>query len=92
MPVKALLELLALANFLFGNPTKAAAIVKANLWILFHAFFLLKQNREIARLRKVPDAEIMAHMINTSIALHYFVWKRRTCFRDFIPFINAYYQ
>ena len=92
VPVKALLELLALANFLFANPTKAAAIVKANLWILFHPFFLLKQNREIARLRKVPDTEIMAHMINTSIALHYFVWKKRTRFRDFIPFIKAYYR
>jgi hypothetical protein len=90
VPVKALLELMAIANFLFVNPARAAAIVKANVWIVSHLPLMWKRNREIARLRKVPDREIMARMVRTSIALHYFVWKDRTRFLDFIPSIKTY--
>jgi hypothetical protein len=89
-PTKILLELMAFARFLFGNPVKSLAILKANLWILSHLRWLLHQRREIESLRKRSDREVQGKMINSSTAWHYFVLRRRWRFSDYVKWGRDY--
>jgi len=88
-PVKLFLEALACIYFLPSHTRKSLAIFHAGLWVLSHPLLLLRKNREVARLRRIPDRLIMRRMIRASIALRYFLFKQRR-FQDFVPFLAEF--
>jgi GT2 family glycosyltransferase len=89
-PMKLLLEGLAFGRFLFTNPARSLAILKANLWILGHLPLLWRRNREIMKLRTQTDGAIMRRMVGVSIAWHYFVLRSQRTFAGFVRHIQDY--
>ena len=49
----------------------------------------LEEALEIERLRRVPDPEMMRRMIRVSVALEYFLFKKKR-FPEYVPYIAAW--
>ncbi len=90
LPVKLFLEFITAFGFMFSNPRKSLASVMANFWVAGNFGRLVKKNRGVSSLRKISDEEMMRKMIKTSVALHYFLSRRRKSFRDYLGFIEDY--
>ncbi len=86
LPPKFVLELMACVYFLPRQPRKSLAIVHAALWFFAHPLGMWRKNREINRLRRVSDREMMRRMIRVSLALQFFLLKKRH-FQDYVPYI-----
>lgn len=90
LPIKLFLEFITAFGFMFSNPRKSLASVMANFWVAGNFGFLVRKNRRVALLRKIPDEKIMRKMIKTSVALHYFLSGSRKNFGDYQGFIEDY--
>ncbi len=90
VPIKLLLELLTIFSFSFRDPNKSLATLKANFWILFNIVMIIKKNRENIKNRAIDDKDIIKKMIKTSVALHYFLGRKRKKFGDYKNYIENY--
>jgi len=78
VPGRAILDLANVGYALSkGDLRWAMAIVSAHVWILLHLPLVLRRRREVQRLRRVPDAEIMRLMLRHSVVLQFFLQGRR---------------
>jgi GT2 family glycosyltransferase len=57
---------------------RAVAIIYAYLWLFINLPLLLTKRKEVQRLRKVDDASIMQKLFPRSVAIAYFVGRKRT--------------
>lgn len=89
LPVKFLLETVAGVYFLPKYPRKLPAVMHAALWVLCHSPTLWRKNREVALLRRLTDRQIMRRMIRVSIALHYWVLRKRR-FAEYVRYIAEF--
>jgi len=64
--------------FFKENPRRGIAIAKALSNILCNLAYIVKQRGQVQRLRKIKDAEIFSKMYHRSVAMHYFLFKRKT--------------
>lgn len=78
-PVRLILETMALAKALSsGNLEWAKAIIQAALWLHENPRKVLIKHRQIQKIRKVGDREVMKRMYPGSIAIKYFLMGKRT--------------
>ena len=78
VPIKICLEMIDFFVFLLFDPLRSLATLNANIWILFNLPKIIKKNKEVSKLRKVEDKEIMKRMVNKSVVLGYFLSGKKT--------------
>ncbi|MFQ6618857.1 MAG: glycosyltransferase family 2 protein [Fidelibacterota bacterium] len=79
LPIRFLLEILAFFfSIISGDFKRAVAIVNSILWILFHPALILRKRARSQKLRRVPDRIIMGNMLKKSVALQYFVLRKKS--------------
>jgi len=77
-PIRLLLDLMALAySLLKWDWGRVLAILKAHLWILAHPGFAIRKRRLVKSLRIVPDRKIMDRLYHGSIALGFYLLKKK---------------
>ncbi len=60
------------------NFKRFAALIHAYFWLLLHPKMILKKRKEVKKIRTVNDKEIFKLMYPKSIALQYFLKKKKT--------------
>ena len=61
-----------------ANFKRMKALFHAWLWLTFHPRMIMKKRREVRKMRKLPDNIIFQRMYRRSVALQYFVFKKKT--------------
>ncbi len=90
LPVKFLLDLVMIPYFIFhGHFKRAAALSLALLWPLFHISTLLRHRRATQSLRNVSDSTILRYLYHKSLAVSYFLLRKRV-FTDYSQSLEAY--
>ncbi len=78
-PVRLSLEMMAFVKAIVsGNLEWAKAIVQATLWMAENPRLILKKHREAQKIRKTGDRTIRNKMFPGSIAIKYFLQRKRT--------------
>ena len=77
IPIKIILEFMAIGGFLFSNPARSIGILKSFWWVLTHPRLILKKHNEVQKLRKVSDKEIMKKMSKKSTAIGYWIFGKK---------------
>ena len=77
LPAKTFLEMITFFAFLIKKPSKSYAILKSILWIFLNFPLIVRKHREVRKIRKISDKEIMKKMMRTSIALQYFLNRKK---------------
>jgi GT2 family glycosyltransferase len=73
-PVRIMFELATVAaDAVFWEGKRARAVVRALLYILFHPIGIFRKNRQVQRLRKVPDRIILKNMYRRSLVFDHFL-------------------
>jgi len=89
LPIRLMLDYLALGFSLlrldFG---RVLAILKAHGWLLVHPNFVFRKRRHAQSLRKVSDEQILARLYRGTIALSFYIFKKR-CFSDLSCYQNT---
>lgn len=78
------LDAIALFQSLFTLKLKrVAAITHAYIWIILHPGLITKKRREVKKMRKICDDKIAGLLYTKSVALQYYLKKRKT-FKELI--------
>ncbi|MCD4693961.1 hypothetical protein K8R62_01235, partial [bacterium] len=87
IPIKFSLEIISMFNFLFKkNWNESAAVVLSLAWILTHPIFIYQKHKKTQEIRNIGDKNIMKKMLKTSVAIQYFLHKKKR-FKDYIRYI-----
>ncbi|MCF7886109.1 MAG: glycosyltransferase family 2 protein [Candidatus Marinimicrobia bacterium] len=78
LPLRLVLDWLSVfSSFFKGDFKRSAAVIKAHFWILCHPLKILKKRSKAKALRKIGDFEIMNKLYIGSIALTYYLFKKK---------------
>ncbi|NQT48847.1 MAG: glycosyltransferase family 2 protein [Chloroflexi bacterium] len=80
LPLRLALEFVSTGHYMVKSPRCALAPLKSLLWIIAHLPSILRKRREVQRLRKVSDDEILKKMVTRSCVIQYFLMGRKTYF------------
>ncbi|MCB0282480.1 MAG: glycosyltransferase family 2 protein [Calditrichaeota bacterium] len=76
-PFRLALEMITVfADLLLWDRKRYGAVLKALGYILSHPLFILRKRRQVQKLRKIKDAEIVKNMYPGSIVLDHFIRKK----------------
>ncbi len=78
-PLRLLLDYLALGfSLIQGDFGRIGGIIKAHLWVLLHPVLLWRKRRFVKKLRVVTDGQILECLYHGSVALQFYLSRRRT--------------
>lgn len=79
LPIRLALEAATMVYALTGeNPRRAGAVLKAAINVATNLFSILRERKRVQALRRVDENTILNNMYRGSIAVEYFIKKRRT--------------
>jgi GT2 family glycosyltransferase len=85
--VHVMLDYVALAQSIVTlKPTRAFAITKAHIWIVFKLRLILRKRHEVQMMRRVDDTTILKKLFPRSVVIQFFI-KRRTTYSQLIQTI-----
>jgi len=78
-PMRLVLDWLSIfTSLLKGDYKRSLAVLKAHGWILLHPFKIYKKRKKVSDLRKIGDFDVMKKMYIGSIALMFYLFKKKT--------------
>jgi len=78
LPIRLMLEYMAIFfSLLRRDFGRAAAILKAHLWILTHIGKIMRKRQQVGRIRVLRDRQVMTRMYRGSVALSAFLLGKR---------------
>jgi GT2 family glycosyltransferase len=88
LPRKIALEWLNIFAFMFSAPQMSMAALKTLVWLMLNPLAIIKKHAETQKIRRVSDEEVSKLMIDTSVALRYFLENKKG-FKDYARHIDA---
>lgn len=86
--IRVILDLITALVFLVSfKPRRSRAIFNAYIWIFSNLTIIKKKRREVQLIRRVDDKKVFKKIYPKSIAIQYFLFKKKT-YTDLIKSIN----